>query len=510
VNAAAAPGGDGSLATPYAALSEVRWSSLAEGTTVALARGSYGGTLPLEAGIRVVGACVAETILTGAEIAVAAVVSVTTAGAPAELSNLSIVSAPEGGVDVHSGRALSLTGVLVERVMGFGASASEAGTTLTLRDVVIREMQLETSFGRAINVQGGASIDASNVIVERGPDVGIFVHGVGTRAVMTGLVVRDIADFGVEVVEGGSLESARMVVERTRELGVHLTGGGTEAVVEHLIVRDTEVRAAGAMGGHGIGILLGARLEASRALVERSQDVAVLVSDAGSTLVLTDAVVRDTSPQPSDGLRGRGIQAQLGARVEATRMLASGHRDTAIGATAADTEVVLRDVAVRDIASRESDLRFGYGASAHWTARISGERVSIDDVYEAGVVVTGDARAELSDVSITAVRASECACPDGIYGHGVVAADGAARLVRFAIADTDTCGLFVAQDPSTLGTPSLDVETGVVERTAIGACVQVDGYDLARLMRSVVYRSNMVNLDTTMLPVPPPEDPLGP
>jgi hypothetical protein len=41
-----------------------------------------------------------------------------------------------------------------------------------------------------------------------------------------------------------------------------------------------------------------------------------------------------------------------------------------------------------------------------------------------------------------------------------------------------------------------------VERAAIGACVQVDDYDLSRLMHDVQYRDNGLNLDTTTLTVP--------
>jgi hypothetical protein len=43
---------------------------------------------------------------------------------------------------------------------------------------------------------------------------------------------------------------------------------------------------------------------------------------------------------------------------------------------------------------------------------------------------------------------------------------------------------------------------------AIGACVQVDGYDLTRLSDEVEFRDNESNLDTTSLPVITPVNPL--
>jgi hypothetical protein len=113
-----------------------------------------------------------------------------------------------------------------------------------------------------------------------------------------------------------------------------------------------------------------------------------------------------------------------------------------------------------------------------------------------------DASVELEDLGVVRVDRSECGC-DAIHGHGVAAVSGAVRLSRFEVLDSATCGLFVAPDPDWAGIPALDVDHGVVAHAAIGACVQVDGYDLARLMRDVVYRDNDVNLDSTSLPVPP-------
>jgi len=42
----------------------------------------------------------------------------------------------------------------------------------------------------------------------------------------------------------------------------------------------------------------------------------------------------------------------------------------------------------------------------------------------------------------------------------------------------------------------------VVSGSSVGACVQVDGYDLARLLDGVAYIDNGTSLQTTMLPVP--------
>ena len=38
----------------------------------------------------------------------------------------------------------------------------------------------------------------------------------------------------------------------------------------------------------------------------------------------------------------------------------------------------------------------------------------------------------------------------------------------------------------------------------IGACIQIDGFDLSRIMRNVAYTDNESNLEATTLPVPEP------
>ena len=67
-----------------------------------------------------------------------------------------------------------------------------------------------------------------------------------------------------------------------------------------------------------------------------------------------------------------------------------------------------------------------------------------------------------------------------------------------------TCGVLVAAPPELAGTASLDLSEGTVSSAEIGACVQVEGYDLGRLTSGVAYTDNLANLESTSLPVPAP------
>ena len=91
----------------------------------------------------------------------------------------------------------------------------------------------------------------------------------------------------------------------------------------------------------------------------------------------------------------------------------------------------------------------------------------------------------------------EPSCSNGGIAIGAYLG-GAIDLRGFQIARAALCGVHVAEDGS------LDLHDGAVSDSAIGACVQVDGYDLSRLTDGVRFESNGTNLETTMLPIPTP------
>ncbi len=66
----------------------------------------------------------------------------------------------------------------------------------------------------------------------------------------------------------------------------------------------------------------------------------------------------------------------------------------------------------------------------------------------------------------------------------------------FELSRGATCGVLVAESAS------LTLTSGVVRENPIGACIQVDGFDVATLMNEVRYVDNDANLQTTMLVVP--------
>ncbi len=583
VLAGAAAGGDGSIASPYAGLSDVNWNSATAGTTVALGKGTYEGTMALRAGAHVVGACAAETIITGTDSPIPSVVTVTNAGVPAVIENLAIAGASQWGVRVESGRSLDLRGVRVSGASQIGMVAVGTGTAVTLTDVVIEGTlrggasafgalfvqdgaQAEVvrvlvrgnegqglfadgigtrvtltdvavqggapAFGtglgsRGVTAQGGARLEASRLLVSTVRDVGIFLGETDTAVILTDTVVENTqprsgdarGGRGIDVRAGGFLEASRVLLSENREAGFAAVEEGTAAVLTDVVVRDTQPQQSDRRHGVGVGVRLGASLEASRVLVSGNRAEGIFVAGAGTAVTLADAVIQDTQPRESDGLFGRGIEVLDGATFGATRVLVSRSREQAVLALGTGATVTFADVVVRDTLPRAND-DFGGGAiGAQSEARIEGERVLVEGARGLGVMAAAGGMVNLRDVTVSGVELTACAsttCPDDGFGYGVAAVSGALRLERFHVLHAATCGVFVApidlfgEDPVPAMDPSIDLVSGVISDSEIGACVQVDGYDLDRLQDDVQYRDNGTSLNVTMLPVPGVVDAIEP
>lgn len=573
VKAGAAPGGDGSLASPFGLLSDVGWSSLAAGTTVALAAGDYEGTLPLRVGVGVVGACVERTRLTGLAVPVPAVVTVSNTGDSAVLRNVAITNPPQFGIQVASGRALTLSGVLIDGATTFGVLLSDTRTTLTATDLVVRGTRSDRAgTGRGLQIQDGARLEVTRLLAIDNRDSGVSTVGGGAFASLESSVIRaTLTDgsrrsAGIRVTDGATLETSGVLVAENQDIGVVIYHAGTEVRLTDSIVRETQPGLDGA-GGRGISVLEGAQLELTRSVVASNRGSAIFGFHAGTTITLTDAVLRNTLPNMNDGFSGRAISVDEGVTVSATRVLAADNRDMGLFAAGEGAMMTLTDVAIRDTEVRQSDGAHGRclnvqdgavveatrllvsgchttgvasvtpGSRATLTdvvaenvlhaspgavhansihaeggGRIEGTRIRVEGTAELGIVAVLDAVVELSHVSVLRVGESACLggeCSPTAFGYGVAAVGAVLDLRSFEVREAEFCGSMVSEFPPSAGPTALDLATGIVGSSTIGACVQVDGYDLDRLSTDVVYVDNDTNLDSTMLPVPTPIEPTG-
>jgi len=606
VRAGAPAGGTGSMASPYASLSAVRWTGLSPGTIVAIAKGTYPGVIGVRTSVRIIGACAGETILVGQAGAAQAVVTVAGATADVLVRDVTISEPPQLGAQIAGG-TLTLDGVRIDGTLVLGVLVAGATSALVAEDVVIENTRPQSPadpFGRGINVELGGSLDGTRMIFSGNTDTGVFGSGAGVSITLADSVVRDtlpdIRDgtdgLGISVADGTRLELSRVLVSGNRAVGVSSRDPGTAVVLSDVVVEDTSSETVGGEGGDGLSVLDGATLEATRTLISRSHNAGGTFGYAGVDVTLTDVVVRDTEPREGDDEVGIGIAILADTTVTATRLLVSSSYAGGVVHQGATGNVVLTDVTVRDTRPQRSDGYTGTGLSSHGGGRVTATRLLVAGSHGSGIFVTGgdltledaavidtapndgrdfsagievaatrfdatrlyvasvagigiqiaeEATAVLADVAVrdttnetsiftggrginvqqgseldamrveiantgdqgitsisaATVRASDVRIPGGV-DMGASGASGMLSLERFEIRGADTCGIFVAKIPWEEQQPGVDLRTGVVAESAIGACVQANDYEVSRLQSDVIYLGNGTNLDVTMLPVP--------
>lgn len=409
------------------------------------------------------------------------------------------------GISVSSAGRAELTRALVERCSAAGVLARGAGTSLVMTDSVVREVRPGTGAGEdgmGISILNAARAELTRVRVAGATDLAIEAAGIDTViAVSDGLLAR--SGYGAAFHTNASARATRLRVMGCGTLGVGV-GSGAEGSLSDVSVSDTL-----AMSDVAVGVLVnGARAAFSRLAVERAEGVGVMATGA-STVVLEDSTIRDTrwAPPGGDGFLGRGLMAQLGAQLDAERVSIERTAGVGISVVGADARVTLLDGVVRDSVGGFSDGWGSAGVFVERDASVSLSRVVCSRNETFGVAATLGGAIVLSDVAVWDTIPSACAattCADQPAGIGAAGyLGGRLGFSRFSIARAHLCGVQVAREGE------LDLAHGEVAESAIGVCLQVEGYDVGRLTDAVRYRDNGATIEATTFPVPTPTDPIA-
>ena len=237
------------------------------------------------------------------------------------------------GIEVSGGARLQAVSCLVEGNAEFGIFASNEGTEVVLQGVEVRDTKPSHygTGGQGINVQEGARLEASECAVEGNTGVGIIAGYEGTEVVLQGVDVRDTQPLpdgtfgrGIEVQNGARLEASECAVEGNTDVGICASNEGTEVVLQGVEVRDTKPSPYGT-GGRGINVQRGARLEASSCVVEGNADLGILASEGVTEVSLVETVISGTlRPWGAERTVSIGLQSQLDASVHASGISITG------------------------------------------------------------------------------------------------------------------------------------------------------------------------------------------
>jgi hypothetical protein len=433
-----------------------------------------------------------------------------------------------GGSFAGNGGELTLLRVhLADNQSGTGATGS--GSLARARDVVITGTEL------GVLVESFGATEVSRSHIQDAPIWGAVVRMDST------LVVRDtwFRGTGRPGALALSANQSEVTLERVRvdrhPGGFDLTSTGSNVTASDLVVRGRTSDPGGGgfaieggrlslrrvqfdqVPGPAVRALLGGRVEGRQVVVrgapEDPRRTAALVAEARSEVDWTDAWVRDAG--------GGGLCVGRDAVLDAERIIlrrsgaarVNSACDAALAVTAegtadvrelwladaADAAIVvegeggilrLSDALVADTRSRAVDGRGGRGLEVRAGGLVNLQRVWLRDHRSAGMVATDlDSVVVGQDVVVGPVRFDACQadgrCDDGA-ARGVAAyREADLDLERFEISAAAECGAHVARDGR------IRLAFGVVADNAVGACIDVPGYDRTRIQEGVTYANDL-------------------
>lgn len=331
------------------------------------------------------------------------------------------------GISLEDGATLVASDLLLEGNADNSLFMYSAGTSADIEDVTIRDTQprVDGSRGRGIGVQSGASLVARRLLVERSAEIGIFALGAGTSVDLEDATVRDTRpqpsdrnSRGVCVEEGANLSARGLLVEGSRDIGILVVEAGAVVDLEDATVRGTLPREDG-RSGRGLEIHSGAALSARRMLVEDNTDVGLIAASSGTSVDLEDVTIRRTLPL-ADGTFASGLYLQGGAALVARGLDVSGNGGLGLGVLGVGTSVTLEGASIVGTL-QGPDGTLGHGIEVNLGASLVASDVLVEENCEVGFIAGSGAAVELRDVTIrdTQPRA------DGLAGHGLDVNQGA-------------------------------------------------------------------------------------
>jgi hypothetical protein len=201
VDATAAPGGDGTIATPFQAIADAI-AVASNSATIAIAPGAYAGSLAIDRSVSLIGHCIQST-----SIVASSTDAIHTGNfAHVSIRDLEIVARSTGVHQYAAFTTLSLKQVLITLAFNPGSGVFvEPGNLLSASSLVIRGGQT------GITVDGG-SADLNGVVIE-GATRGLWVYGGTARAVDIAVRDTNLDPGAIAAQHGGSLTLTHAEVE---------------------------------------------------------------------------------------------------------------------------------------------------------------------------------------------------------------------------------------------------------------------------------------------------------
>lgn len=293
-----------------------------------------------------------------------------------------------------------------------GIDISGAGASAEVRQGFVRgARRVDKRADVGVHVADGATFDARFLTVELHREYGVVADGADKVAMQDATVRRTVGLAGIEggygiLAAGSSLELHRLALIGNTNAGVFLRRAseirGTD-VVSFKTRKGNYTEITGA--GQGFLAVGESRGTLRRVVASDNQSVGIHVLGEGTSLQLRDAVVRESASTEDSDASGLGIAAVNG-RIDAERALVERTFSTGLFASRDSAEFSARDVVIRSPGRAPSDPRLPTGVFASDGAEVSLRRNRLVDLLNIGIVaVGGGTDLKMRDVSLRSVGA---------------------------------------------------------------------------------------------------------
>jgi hypothetical protein len=407
---------------------------------------------------------------------------------------------PGAGLQVEQGGFVHAEGVLLDDNQESGASAAGSGSSLELQDSLVRQTEpLRSRTGEGVSADEGASVVAARLRVEANHTRGVFAQGADTTVDVADSVVTGVVPDADGYVEGGLVASrgGQLIAHRVRVFDNESWGilSGAASVPARVELDDGVLDRN--HGPYGLGAVAGplGTCVLVQSTVDHAGNAAVLATGDGAQMVLHDVAVRGTAA--SDRSDGTGVAINLGATLDASRVLIADSLQYGLVVSGPAAVATLRDVLVVGVAPSAGGFGGGLYVADHGT--VSASRVAVTDVYGLGVgapeseASSAGGALQIADLFVQGVhpgtvqRDSQASASYGLYVGESGSADiaravcldgevGFARVfgrlslagavisgqTRFAGASSGAPSLLMVRDLSAAGNGSNGIATDVV------------------------------------------------
>jgi hypothetical protein len=308
----------------------------------------------------------------------------------------------------------------------------EAGGVLTARQSVVRDtvtaVDVSSGFGLALGSGGSASIEASAFVANEA--VGVAAVGPKVKVKLDGSFVGgtkpdelEQRGYGLVTELGATAEVVGSALVGNAEAGVSVVDPGSRVALERTVIAATKA-GKGKNFGRGMVVEKGATASVVQSALVGNRDIGLSARGAGVEATLRQTVIRGTLPRALDGVHGRGIEANDGARLTVAECaFLENHAVAVVGTSGSVVDV--RDSWIADTLADGSPGAPGRAATVQTAATMSMLGVVAERNMQIAMVAADRASLTVRSSLVENTTAAE----DGTFGHGLLAYDDALLVV---------------------------------------------------------------------------------